>query len=78
LEQLRNRELLKEFLQYFDTKGKLKVIRTEALRAGFKECWQKKDFTTIVQMAKRVPEAVIQEDSALLMYFDNASLILGE
>jgi hypothetical protein len=29
-------------------------------------------------MAKRVPDAVIQEDQALLMYFDNASLMLGE
>ena len=78
LEQLRHRALLKEFQQYLDTKGKLKVVRTEALRAGFKECWQKKDYTTIVQMAKRVPEAVIQEDPALLMYFDNASLLVGE
>jgi len=78
LEQLRHRALMKEFQQYFDTKGKLKVVRTEALRAGYKECWQKKDYTTIVQMAKRVPEAVIQEDQALLMYFDNASLLLGE
>lgn len=78
LEQLRSRALLKEFQQYLDTKSKLKVVRTEALRAGFKEAWQKKDYTTIVQMAKRVPEAVIQEDQALLMYFDNASLILGE
>ena len=68
---------MKEFQQYLDTKGKLKIVRTEALRAGFKECWQKKDYTTIVQMAKRVPEAVIQEDPALLMYFDNASLIAG-
>ena len=78
LEQLRHRALMKEFQQYLDSKGKLKVVRTEALRAGFKECWQKKDYTTIVQMAKRVPEAVIQEDPALLMYFDNASLMLGE
>jgi DNA modification methylase/DNA-directed RNA polymerase subunit RPC12/RpoP len=78
LEQIRHRALLKEFQQYFDMKGKLKVVRTEALRAGFKECWQKKDYTTIVQMAKRVPEAVIQEDQALLMYFDNASLLKGE
>lgn len=78
LEQLRHRALMKEFQQYFDTKGKLKVVRTEALRAGFKEAWQKKDYTTIVQMAKRVPDAVIQEDQALLMYFDNASLMLGE
>lgn len=78
LEQLRYRALLKEFQQYLDTKGKLKVVRTEALRAGFKEAWQKKDYTTIIQMTKRVPDAVIQEDQALLMYFDNASLMLGE
>lgn len=78
LEQIRHRALLKEFQQYFDMKGKLKVVRTEALRAGFKEAWQKKDYTTIVEMAKRVPEAVIQEDQALLMYFDNASLLKGD
>ncbi len=78
LEQLRNRTLMKEFQQYIDTKGKLKVVRTEALRAGFKDAWQRKDYTTIVQLAKRVPEAVIQEDQALLMYFDNASLMLGD
>ncbi len=78
LEQLRHRMLMKEFQQYLDNKVKLKVVRTEALRAGFKECWQKKDYTTIVQMAKRVPEAVIQEDQALLMYFDNALLLKGD
>jgi hypothetical protein len=78
LEQIRHRALLKEFQQYIEAKGKLKVVRTEALRAGFKESWQKKDYTTIVQMAKRVPDAVIQEDPALLMYFDNASLLKGE
>jgi hypothetical protein len=78
LEQLRQRVLMKEFQQYLDTKGKLKIVRTEALRAGFKEAWQKKDYTTIVDMAKRIPDAVIQEDQALLMYFDNASLMLGE
>jgi DNA modification methylase len=78
LEQIRNRALLKEFQGYFATKGKLKVVRSEALRAGFKEAWQKKDYTAIVQMAKRVPDTVIQEDPALLMYYDNASLLLGE
>jgi hypothetical protein len=78
LEQLRHRSLMKEFQQYLDSKARLKVVRTEALRAGFKESWQKKDYTTIVQMAKRVPDAVIQEDPALLMYFDNASLLKGE
>jgi len=78
LEQLRNRALLKEFQQYQDIRGKLKVVRTEALRAGFKDCWQKGEYTTIIQMAKRVPEAVIQEDPALLMYYDNALMRKGE
>jgi DNA methylase len=78
LEQIRHRALVKEFQEYLDSRSKLKVVRSEALRAGFKDCWQKKDYTTIVQIAKRVPEAVIQEDPDLLMYFDNASLLLGE
>jgi hypothetical protein len=78
LEQIRHRALLKEFQQYLDSKGKLRVVRTEALRAGFKESWQKQDYATIVQMAKRVPEAVIQEDQALLMYYDNALMRTGE
>ena len=77
LEHLRSRALLKEFQQYLENKGKLQIVRTEALRAGFKECWQKKDYKTIIEMAKRVPENVIQEDSSLLMYFDNASLLIG-
>jgi hypothetical protein len=78
LEQVRHRSLMKEFLQYVETKGRLKLVRSEALRAGFKESWQKQDYTTIVQMAKRVPEAVIQEDPALLMYYDNALMRTGE
>jgi hypothetical protein len=78
LEHVRNKALLKEFQQYMDAKGKLKVVRTEALRAGFKECWQKQDYRIIVEMAKRVPETVVQEDQALLMYFDNALMRTGE
>lgn len=78
LEQIRNRALMKEFQVYLETKGKLKVVRTEALRAGFKECWNSKDYLTIIQIAKRIPEAVILEDPALLMYYDNASVLLGE
>ena len=49
-----------------------------SLRAGFKECWQEGDYETIIQMAKRVPEAVILEDPALLMYYDNALMRKGE
>jgi len=78
LEQLRHRALMKEFQIYLGEKGKLKVVRTEALRAGFKECWQKQDYKTIVQMAKQAPESAIQEDQALLMYYDNALMRRGE
>ena len=78
LELIRHRALMKEYQQYLDTRGKLKVVRTEAMRAGFKECWQKGDYGTIIQMAKRVPEEVIQEDPALLMYYDNAITRKGE
>jgi hypothetical protein len=48
-------------------RGKLKVVRTEALRAGFKEGWQSGEFDIIVEMARRTPETVIQEDPALLL-----------
>ncbi len=78
MEEIRHRALLKEFEQQRESNVKMKVVRTEALRAGFKECWQKGDYGTIIQMAKRVPEAVIQEDPALLMYYDNALMRKGE
>ena len=74
LEQLRHRHLMKEFGQYRATKGKLKVVRSEALRAGFKDCWQKGEYTAIVEMVKRVPAVLVQEDPALLMYYDNAMM----
>ena len=34
----------------------------------------KADFQTIVKLAERLPEEVLQEDPDLLMYYDNASL----
>lgn len=78
LEQLRQRALLKEFQQYLQSKGKLKIVRTEALRTGFKECWHQQDYRMIVETSKRVPENIIQEDESLLMYYDNAMIRTGE
>lgn len=78
LERIRHRALMKEFNEYRDSKGKLKTVRTEALRAGFKECWQNADYRTIVSMAERVRDEIIQEDAALLMYYDNAVMLSGE
>ncbi len=74
LEKLRLRSLLREFATYQASKGKLKQFRTEAVRAGFAQAWRDRDYTTIAQMAERLPENVLQEDPNLLMYYDNASL----
>jgi predicted RNA-binding Zn-ribbon protein involved in translation (DUF1610 family) len=72
LEKLRERSLLREFGEYAGGKGRLKVFRTEAVRAGFKRAWAERDYRTIVQVAQRLPESVLQEDPGLLMYYDNA------
>jgi hypothetical protein len=73
LAKLRQKKLVKEFYDsYITGTGKLKVFRLEAIRAGFDECWQQRDFKTIVKVGGRLPEEVLQEDPALLMYYDNA------
>ena len=46
---------------------KMKVIRLEAVRAEFKQCWQNRDCRTIIAVAQRLPENVLQEDPKLLM-----------
>jgi 16S rRNA G966 N2-methylase RsmD/predicted RNA-binding Zn-ribbon protein involved in translation (DUF1610 family) len=74
LEKLRNKALLREFSHYLKDKKRLRQFRTEAVRAGFADAWQRKDFQTIIQVAERLPEQVLQEDPDLLMYYDNASL----
>ena len=60
-------------------KGKrLAVIRLEAVRAGFKYCWQSKDYQTIIAVARRIPDDVLQEDPKLLMWYDQAMTRMGE
>ena len=70
LAKLREKNLLKEFQSYLESKGKLKVFRSEAIRAGFAKLWKDKDYKSIVAVAERLPEATIQEDPSLLMYYD--------
>ena len=68
--KLRQKSLLKEFESYLQMKGKLKVFRSEAIRAGFDKLWKEQDYKTIVSVAERLPEKTIQEDANLLMYYD--------
>ena len=49
---------------------RLKVFRLEAIRAGFWCAWQANDYATIVEVAAKIPENVLQEDPKLLMWYD--------
>ena len=78
LERMRLRTLLKEFEAYRASGGqKIRQFRTEAVRAGFKRSYDTQDYRTIVDVAARLPEQVIQEDEKLLMYYDVAAMRLG-
>jgi DNA modification methylase len=79
LEQMRLKELLKQFETYRQASTKkIKEFRIEAIRAGFKQAWADKDYRTIVDVAKKLPDSVIQEDEKLLLYHDNALNRLDE
>ncbi|MER9225800.1 site-specific DNA-methyltransferase [Mesorhizobium sp. M0664] len=79
LEKLRERALLTEFETYKHAKErKLKLFRTEAVRTGFKAAYDGQDYKTIVSVAAKLPENVLQEDEKLLMYYDVASMRLSD
>ena len=73
LEKKREKALLKEFQHYLAFTGrKLREFRLEVLRAGFKEAWSRKDYPTIIQVAKKIPDEALQEDEKLLLWYDQA------
>jgi DNA modification methylase len=51
---------------------KLKEIRTEAVRVGFKHCYQQRDYQTILVVAEMIPDSVLNEDEQLQMIYDTA------
>jgi len=77
LEKLRHKRLMREFNFYLDAINKpkakkIKEVRVEALRAGFKECYQQKNFGTIVKVAEKIPQNLLLEDEFLLQFYDIA------
>ena len=52
---------------------KIKEVRVEALRAGFKQCYQDKDFASIVAVGDKIPNNLLMEDEVLLQFYDIAS-----
>lgn len=72
LEKLREKALLREFEDYKQVTKKLKVFRLEAVRTGFKKAWQERDYSTIIFVAEKIPNKVLEEDPKLLMWYDQA------
>jgi hypothetical protein len=73
LEKMREKSLLKEFQLYTGSdKKKLKKVRLEAVRAGFKKAWQERDYHTIIHVAEKIDEKILQEDEKLIMWYDQA------
>jgi hypothetical protein len=72
LEKIREKQLLHDFELYKTEKKKLKVLRIEAVRAGFRRAWQDKDYKTIIEIANWIPTDILEEDPKLLMYYDQA------
>ena len=58
-------------------KKKLKIFRLQAVRAGFKKAWQEHDYATIISVAEKVPNKVLEEDSKLLMWYVQAVTRMG-
>lgn len=78
LEKLREKTLLREFQEYKDAKGRLRLFRSEAVRIGFSKCWQEGDYEIIVEVAEKLPTRFLQEEPTLLMYYDNAIMLIQE
>ena len=68
--KLREKNLWKEFEGYMNSRGKLKLFRSEAIRVSFSRLWKEKNYKAIVDIAERLPEKIVQEDPNLLMYYD--------
>ena len=78
LEKLHHKNLMKEFNLYKEQaqkpRARIKEVRVEALREGFKQCFKDKDFATILLLCDKIPQNILLEDEQLLQYYDIASM----
>jgi hypothetical protein len=73
LERLREKALLREFDEYGQSgERKLRQFRIEAIRVGFRRAWQQGDYGTILAVAEKIPDDILQEDPMLLMWYTNS------
>ena len=78
LEKLKHKSLMKEFNLYREMaqkpRARIKEVRVEALREGFKQCFKDKDFATILLLGDKIPQNILTEDEVLLQYYDIAQM----
>ena len=77
LEKVRTRSLLRDWDEYINAKSKLKEFRIEAIRAGFKKCWDEQNYADILKVAKKISESILREDAYLVRFYDNAEMLMG-
>lgn len=68
--KLREKNPWKEFENYLNSKGKLRLLRSEAVCVCFFRMWKEKNYLAIVDMAEHLPKQIIQENINPLMYCD--------
>ena len=78
LEKMRHKTLMREFNIIKEMaqkpRARIKDVRTEALREGFKQCFKDKDFKTIILIGDKIPQNILTEDDQLLQYYDIAQM----
>ena len=73
METRRTRVLLREFEECRQSpQSRLGLVRLDAMRAGFFNAFQKRDYETIINVAEKIPETVLHEDPMLLLWYDQA------
>jgi hypothetical protein len=50
----------------------LRHFSLAAVRAGFSDAWERRDFPAIVAVGRRLPADAFTQDARLLFYLDNA------
>ena len=69
MERLHNQALLRIFAEYVKGKGKLGTVRSEAVRVGFANAWNDRDFESIYAVGRRLPEDFFVIETALHHFF---------
>lgn len=77
LEKVRMRERLKQFESYASGRGALRHFSLAAVRAGFSDAWDRRDFKAIISVGRRLPIEAFAQDERLLFYLDNAEQLAG-